>query len=238
MDNLEALKNKFIEMLPSNVEPTTDKVINSFVGHEEEYKQLIAGAENLTASVYKDDDVVVITPEKDIAELTTQSVKVSDMMKKFKKELDKMSEDLKAYGSSKLRDWNKENNDTAASVRIQSLDGNRTVMVTVKNAYSIDAEKLQSIKKELGSRFDKVFTTETTWSVKNDKVKTVVTIVKNALGKAGTAFIKEAFKEEISYKVKARKDYEDLLVSDITNETRKILIDAVKPQAPAITYPK
>lgn len=231
-------KNKSSEPTKKiNIEAAS-QIISSFIGQEEAFKQLIESAEKSDASFFKDDDVIIITPDKQIGEITTHSVKVSDMMKKFKKELDTISETLKVYGSNKLREWNKINNDAAASVRIQSSDGDRTVMITVKNTYSIDAEKLQSIKKELGSNFDKVFSTDISWSVRNDKIKTVITIVKNALGKAGAAFIKEAFIENINYKIKARKNYEELINSDISDDIKKILIDAVKPQAPTITYPK
>ena len=238
MNNLETNKNNISEPTKKSNIDTANQIISSFVGHEDEFKKFIESAEVSTASFFKDDDVVIITPNKKVAELTTNSVKVSDIMKKLKKELDIMSDNLKIYGSGKLREWNKSNDDTAASVRILSTDGDRTVMITVKNAYSIDTDKLNSIKKELGNKFDKTFTTNINWSVKNDKIKTVITIVKNALGKAGSAFIKEAFVETTTYGIKSRKDYEDLINSDISDDIKKVLTDAVKPQAPSITYPK
>ena len=213
-----------------------NKIISSFVGHTEEYKELLSTAISSSTSSHKDNNVIVLSEDTSIADLVSHGVQISDMMKKLKSEIDIISQNLKQYGATKLQEWNKENNEDLASVRLS--DGERTVLITVKNAYSIDDEKILSLKKELGSKFTDTFTVENSWTVKNDKIKDVISLLKNTLGKAGSAFIKEAFVEKNIVKVKSRKDLEKLLDSDISEEAKTIIKSAIKPQEPSITYPK
>lgn len=231
--------NKFSELSKKFEIGAVNKIISTFVGYEKEYKDLLSNTESSKTSFFRDDSVVIVSPEPEIAEVITHSIKLSDIMKKVKKELDIISDNLKDYGADKIREWNKNNDETVASVRLQSEDGDRTVMITVKNTYSIDANKLSSIKKEIGPNFDKVFKTSSVWTIKNDSVKNVISIIKNALGKAGNAFIKDSFIETVTYSVNSRKDFESLLNDQtISDDIKAILKDCVKPQAPAITYPK
>lgn len=230
-------KKTFSDVVKGVDIPSINKLISSFVGLEEEYKTLIENSENPPSTFFKDDKVVVIN-DPSISEVVTHAITISDMINKLKKELDVLSQNLKTYGTAKLYDWNQSNNDSAASVRIEDKSRNRTVMVTVKNSYSIDSKRLTELKKQIPS-FEKAFSQETTWSIKNDKVKDVIAIIKNSLGKAGAAFIKEAFVENITYKVKSRKDLEELISSnEISDETRASLKEIIKQQEPSITYPK
>lgn len=237
MEHLEeASKPKLLDNSTKLDTEFFSKTISSFVGNEKEFKKLLESSE---ATFYRDDTVVVITPNTEISKIVSHGIHLSDMMKKIKKELDTLSDSIKDYGQKKIKDWNSNNNDNVASARIQSDDGNRTVMITVKNAYSIDSEKLLDIKKLLGTKFEKAFTVNTSYSIKAEKAKNVISIIKNALGKAGAAFIKDSIVENTSVSINSRKDYEELINDPaVTDDIKKILIDAIKPQAPSITYPK
>jgi len=215
------------------------KIISSFVGHEAEYDELINSVESSVPSFFKDNNLIVLSADKEISEVVTHSISLSDLLNKLRKELDVVSSVLKTYGNRKLHEWNKEEGEELSSIRIKSTDGDRTVMITVKNQYSIDSEKIISMKKILGPLFDKTFKTESSWTVKNDKVKNVIDIIKNSLGKAGAAFVKESFVEKVTVKVQSRKLFDELLSSTaISDDIKEILRQSVKPQEPSITYPK
>lgn len=236
MDILENTTRSFSDIAKKLDNTPIANLISTFIGFDEEYKKLLSEAEDL--EILKDDNVLLLSKEQTISEIVEHGVRISDTISKLKRELDVLSQNLKIYGASKIREWNKTNGDDVSSIRLPSTEGDRTVLITVKNAYTIDAKKLSSVKKEIGSKFDDVFSTDITWTVKNDKIKDVISIIKNALGKAGAAFVKEAFVETITYKVKSKKAIEDLLNSDIPDNVKQVIKSSIKAQEPAITYPK
>ena len=239
MDIQENLKNKFSDVVKDFDIGVVNKVIQSFVGYEDDYNQLMKTCAVVEKAPYKDKDIVMISPSEKVSKMVSHGIRICGVINKLQKELDVIIKNLRIYGPTQLSAWNKENNDEAASVRIPNEDETSTVLISVKNAYSIDAEKLLAMKKSLGGKFDETFSTESEWSVKKGKIKDVIAIIKNSLGKAGAAFVKETFVEDVSIKVKSVKLLDKLYNDpEVSDEIKGALKIAIKPQQPSVSFPK
>lgn len=220
----------------STPEPLYSKVISSFVGLEEKFSKFLETTEgnNVSAKVIKSILHVFIKNGK-VFSLIVRGVELENTIKKLSYELNNIECELKNMGIVFINEWNSTNKENLISIRFVTMDNDnidKSVLITTKNSYSINAEGLLKLKNKLGKYYSKMFSEKVVLSLKPENQKIVLEFLSKRFKKDVSEFVNQEMKLSVNH-----EEFSRIMNSgEISEDLKRMVKDVVVRHNPAIRY--
>ena len=181
---------------------------------------------------------IVLIKDKELASIVNKGVNFYITIKDLEGKLSRISDSLKKYGFNSIKTWNIENEDKIKSVRLSSGEEKTTVLVSVKNlnADVVDGKKITpEMKTKLGKFYNSTFDEQHEWTINQSFVDMLIPILKKTFG---AGFLNKALVKKTTVSLKSKEALEELLSSELDEETKTEIKKAIKAPQIAITYPQ
>jgi len=229
---------------------STARVITSFVGLEDEYQDFMNSVASSRLEVRVINDVLNVFARGKLREKVKIALELNSEIVKKKRELTKLEDELRQYGSDFRDNWRKINpgSSICSSRLIPTADEEHySILVTVKDTFSFAKEAKEAVaamKEQLSAivleggktLYDTMFTETVTHNVKDELGYELLSgLIEKYLGKEA---VTELVETNVDVSLNADK-FAKLMESDvIPAELKTKLSLVIAKQKPAITYPK
>ena len=218
------------------------KVISSFAGFEEEYKKFVSSVEkNDSTEIQLIKGILHVFVTDKLHKEVIDGVEAAAKIAGLKYEQAEHDSVFAEYGRKVVGFWNEKYN--APSMQVSSVrivpeeDEDKSVLVTVKDSYSIKDDMIVMLKEEMGAAYDEIFEEEEILKVKQERAGVLLKLVETCFD--GVGKVKEFFFDsKISVSMRDSKKFQEYLKSDKVSENLKgKLRMACEQQKPTIKYP-